>query len=131
MPLGSSVSGHTLVQPLSSVQVSLPPFSDVSRYSVWPSPLTNTGPTPARVATSTVTAALEVPAAVVLDDDVAVFFEELPHAARIAAAAATVAMSSRLWRDQCRVGADGLIARYSFGRHGRRPRDELRRPDLG
>src|SRR6516164_4064206 len=54
VPLGSSVSGQTLVHPLSSVQVILPPFSDVSMYRVWPWPLTRTVPTPATLLALTV-----------------------------------------------------------------------------
>jgi len=57
VPLGNSVSGQTLVQPLSSVQVSLPPCSELSRYRVWPLPLTRTVPTPGRLAAVTVMAA--------------------------------------------------------------------------
>src|SRR5215813_5694669 len=59
MPLGSSVSGQTLVHPLSSVQVILPPFSEVSMYRVRPWPLTTMVPTPVTFAARMVTPGAE------------------------------------------------------------------------
>src|SRR5690348_15884000 len=53
-PLGSSLSGHTLVQPLASVQVIFPPASEVRMYSVIPLPSTSTVPTPGTLAVAMV-----------------------------------------------------------------------------
>src|SRR5947209_1762056 len=44
VPAVSSMSGQTARQPLSLVQVTIPPASDESAYRVLPSPFTNTIP---------------------------------------------------------------------------------------
>ena len=61
------VSGQSFVQPLPSVQVILPPFSDVSRYRVRPCPFTRTVPTPGTFVALTVAAAEDVPAELALE----------------------------------------------------------------
>ena len=58
-PLGSSTGGQNLVQPLSSVHVIFPPFSELSRYSVRPFPLTRTVPALPTTCADTVYAAAE------------------------------------------------------------------------
>src|SRR5260221_13259196 len=77
VPEGSSVSGQTLVQPLSSVQVRVPPFSEVSMYRVSPFPFTSTVPIPGTLAAATVMAALDAPEAEVCDEE----DDERPRAA--------------------------------------------------
>jgi hypothetical protein len=82
------VSGQTLVQPLSSVQVIFPPFSEVSMYRVWPCPLTRTAPNPGTLLALIVTAADgDLPAAAPLEELAAVPDEDDdPQAATVAAA---------------------------------------------
>jgi hypothetical protein len=111
------VGGHTFVQPLSSVQVILPPCSEVSRYKVRPSPLTKTVPNPPTSVALRVMEASDWPGAVERgeDEDVLVF-EELPHAAKTSAdTVAIAATTSHLGVGPRRVSADALIARGSSG----------------
>jgi hypothetical protein len=93
--LGSSVSGHTFVHPLASVQVIFPPFSDVSTYRVWPCPLTRTVPAPGTLFALIATAAgddvptgalLDEFAGVPLDEPAPVPVEDVPQAAAVATA---------------------------------------------
>jgi hypothetical protein len=58
-PRGSAVSGQNLVHPLASVQVTLPPVSELRVYRVRPCPFTRTRPRPGTAATFTVYMALE------------------------------------------------------------------------
>jgi hypothetical protein len=104
MPAGSSVSGQYLVQPLASVQVIFPPFSEVSRYRVRPDPLTRTLPTPGTDAVEIVTPDDGLPAAAgaaVPEDPVvgaavdADLLLELPHAASTSAAPTAVTAGRR------------------------------------
>src|SRR5947208_4446115 len=85
MPRGSSVSGHTLVQPLASVQVIFPPCSELSRYMVRPSPLTRTVPSPATSVTLRVTDSFDDSGTVGPTAEV-LCLDGLPHAIRSAVA---------------------------------------------
>src|SRR6266851_3143488 len=149
VPLGSSVSGQTAVQPLSSVQVILPPCSELSRYSVLPFPLTRTVRTPGTLAVVTVIAAsalaLGDPEEAVADgeDEVPVpAVVDFPQAASVRAAAMTllhVCSSSpdkRTNQAACSTGGTRIEIATGY-RHGhgvrRRPATgpEPRRPRRG
>src|ERR1700733_9082407 len=93
-PSGSSVSGQTFVHPLPTVQVTLPPFSVVSMYRVWPLPLTRTTPTPGTALALTVMpdeedAGADVLAGWLLPELTAALMDEAPQAATAATAPTT------------------------------------------
>src|SRR5262249_7711068 len=113
IPDGRPAGGQYVVQLPVAVQVTLPPFSDSRTYRVRPSPLTRTVPSPATLATLTVTELFDAldlalvagdPAAVagglVCAED-AVLLDE-PHAANRMEAPATAS----IWmvRARCLLG---------------------------
>src|SRR5579875_3866641 len=98
MPLESSTGGQNFVHPLAAVQVTFPPFSEDSMYSVRPCPLTRTVPSPGTLVALTVADAGAAAPGEAAPDELAgalgelladVFGDEDPQAAAVATAPRT------------------------------------------